>query len=297
MGRINNTQERIKIELIAEHRGRGKNNALILYPIDQLQIVRFIASLKDKKEKRFLLEFTLGAFKLKKSESKNEKKTSNEEKLDKLETMANTTKQQRLKRGIEKAKILGRGLSKLAKKGITGKALDTYYWKEALSRDHFSKAIGGVRVAYLNSKVNREPFRISFQKDPIDNNANLYREGANTVFRTVFHSTHFSGPGTAIFVISPEKILYAGSHEVGRFHHSSFLAGSAVLAAGEIRTNSQGEITWFSNKSGHYRPEKKQVINALEFFKSKGVDLSQVIFYNMQTYRSTNAQKFLETNQ
>jgi hypothetical protein len=44
----------------------------------------------------------------------------------------------------------------------------------------------------------------------------------------------FSGKGWGIFVCDPTGNLYLGTHKVGRFHHSSFLEGTAVIAAGEM---------------------------------------------------------------
>ena len=37
-----------------------------------------------------------------------------------------------------------------------------------------------------------------------------------------------------IFVMSPEQILYVGAKILGKFHHSSFLAGGAAIGAGNL---------------------------------------------------------------
>lgn len=37
-----------------------------------------------------------------------------------------------------------------------------------------------------------------------------------------------------IYVLSPEKVLYVAQKEKGHFHHSSFLAGGAAIAAGKL---------------------------------------------------------------
>jgi len=66
------------------------------------------------------------------------------------------------------------------------------------------------------------------------------------------HST-YGGEGWGIFVLSPEGELYIHSHKVGRFHHSTFLGGGAVAAAGEICVDMMGSIRVISNKTGHYK--------------------------------------------
>ena len=205
----------------------------------------------------------------------------------------------KFRRGTKKAAILGRGLQALERQGKKGLVLSEDYWLEALSPDHAfvtsevkqrynkwlasgsedhffewdlaNRAEGAepptvCEVKYLEKGV-RDQYRIKFQ------DGKFYRKGE--VFDTANERTEFSGGGTAIFVIGPDG-FYSGSHSVGEFHHSSFLSGGAVLGAGEIKTNSEGQIISISNKSGHYKPGKGELINALKFLQGKGVDLSSV---------------------
>ncbi|HUI44309.1 MAG TPA: hypothetical protein VL523_20275, partial [Terriglobia bacterium] len=67
-------------------------------------------------------------------------------------------------------------------------------------------------------------------------------------------STVFSGDGWGIFVVDFQNNLYIHKHIEGDFHHSSFLSGDAVTAAGEITVNEQGWISVITAKSGHYMP-------------------------------------------
>ncbi len=81
-------------------------------------------------------------------------------------------------------------------------------------------------------------------------------------FSTENHSTAFSGRGWAIFVVDLEGNLYAHSHTVGKFHHSSFLSGRPVQAAGEMVVQ-DGTLKVVTCKSGHYAPtwaEMKQFV-------------------------------------
>jgi hypothetical protein len=72
-------------------------------------------------------------------------------------------------------------------------------------------------------------------------------------------STHASGAGWAIFVQAATGEIYVGSHDIGKFHHSSFLAGMPVRAAGELVAD-RGVLKALSGKSGHYQPTPSQIL-------------------------------------
>ncbi|TWT58100.1 hypothetical protein KOR42_14710 [Thalassoglobus neptunius] len=57
-----------------------------------------------------------------------------------------------------------------------------------------------------------------------------------------------------------------------RFNHSSFNAGKDVICAGVMIVDN-GRLKYIDNNSGHYKPDKIQVINALRFLRECGVDL------------------------
>lgn len=91
-------------------------------------------------------------------------------------------------------------------------------------------------------------------------------------------STFHSGQGFAIFVLSLDNKLYVHSHVRGQFHHSSFLSGRPVLAAGELQTNREGRIVKLTNKSGHYNPSRAQNLKMLRVMQASGVDLKRVVY-------------------
>lgn len=75
------------------------------------------------------------------------------------------------------------------------------------------------------------------------------------------------------------------------------MAGGVVKVAGEIKTDPQGNITEVSSKSGHYKPDKEELLTGLRVFKSQGVDLSKVrvvLHQKSGTRFYNNAEKFLE---
>ncbi|CAH9099408.1 unnamed protein product [Cuscuta europaea] len=88
--------------------------------------------------------------------------------------------------------------------------------------------------------------------------------------------TNKSLPGVKwIFVMSTSKKLYAGEKKKGIFHHSSFLAGGATLAAGRLVVE-DGTPKSISPYSGHYRPSDDSLNTFLSFLKEHGVNLDEV---------------------
>lgn len=60
-----------------------------------------------------------------------------------------------------------------------------------------------------------------------------------------------------------------------RFNHSTFNAGKDVICAGIVQVV-QGRLFCLDNNSGHYKPDRIQVMNALMMLRDCGVDLSRM---------------------
>ena len=82
---------------------------------------------------------------------------------------------------------------------------------------------------------------------------------------------------SAIFVLSHEGDLFLTTAQaIGRFHHSSFVAGAPVAAAGEMTVH-HGQVLALSNRSGHYMPPRACLGRVLEKLRQMGVaDLDRV---------------------
>ena len=106
---------------------------------------------------------------------------------------------------------------------------------------------GATMVKYYGNTPKAEKRRLVFKA------GKLHKVSDDSLFDTQALSTAFSGSGWAIFVVSPEGKFYAHKHKVGVFHHSTFLSGSAVMAAGELVVV-QGVVKCITPKSGHYMP-------------------------------------------
>ncbi|UPR01385.1 IQ domain-containing protein IQM5 [Chloropicon primus] len=85
---------------------------------------------------------------------------------------------------------------------------------------------------------------------------------------------------TWIFVCSPEGKIYVGKKRLNpspRFQHSSFLAGGAALAAGQMDVH-RGKVIEVRAFSGHYRPKRENLLAFLQMLNDNGVDTRQVRF-------------------
>lgn len=80
----------------------------------------------------------------------------------------------------------------------------------------------------------------------------------------------------AIFVMDRYGNLYASTHhEVGVFHHSSFLRGRQVAGAGDLRVR-DGVLELISRHSGHYRPDAGDLDRVIDVLRRAGIDFRDV---------------------
>jgi hypothetical protein len=113
----------------------------------------------------------------------------------------------------------------------------------------------GARYVQYYDAVAAEAYRMEFRAD-----GKLCRVHDGSEYDTTGLETCASGDGWAIFVLSPEGKLYSHKHVEGVFHHSSFLSGSAVVAAGEMLVVG-GIVRVVNAKSGHYLPLPENMAN------------------------------------
>ena len=221
----------------------------------------------------------------------------------------NKTLQTKFLRALEKAKIIGKGLVALEKAGFSGKTLNESYWVETFAESHLynHKSLisdwkedstdlsyeewskGKIpeseklkKVTYCNKKERAE-YLVSFEKD---DNGNIILTKNNKPYDTKEERTEFSGNGVAIFVVGSDQKLYCGTHDHGKFHHSSFLSGASVLCAGEIIIK-DGKVEAFTSKTGHYQSGRQEVINFVKFLKEQGLDLSKITYVEVNFDKET----------
>lgn len=138
-------------------------------------------------------------------------------------------------------------------------------------------------VRYLD-EVEREDYKLHVDDD------GLMRTSSGRLFDTTHAGSlwHPQG-GRAIFVMDQHGDIFASKHQIeGRFHHSSFLGGEPVGAAGELGVK-DGKVQLISNNSGHYQPTKTNTYDFIKhLYNDKGAffdrDNLQVKFDPRSTY-------------
>lgn len=141
--------------------------------------------------------------------------------------------------------------------------LDEYVGEE-VAGGHFETA-----VRYLDPR-SREPFRVHVRDG-------LLVDGAGRPLDPALEQ-HPGRDGLAIFVMDAAGNFYASfDARRGHFHHSSFLAGGPVAAAGDFVV-SAGRLRAVTNASGHYRPPAATLERVRARLVEMGVDLSAAEF-------------------
>jgi len=116
------------------------------------------------------------------------------------------------------------------------------------------------RITYLETDDAREKFHLEF-------------EGNNILYAA---SKRKLGNSRNIYVMTPDMEFYAARESMKialTRHHSSFLGGGDVGAAGTLGKSGLWEI---SLDSGHYRPEQQHMVNALYGLQKQGVQMDKI---------------------
>jgi len=86
-------------------------------------------------------------------------------------------------------------------------------------------------------------------------------------YGNLFQSEEFKGAALAF------QGRAVGQSGLERFNHSSFNAGREVICAGFIGIQ-QGVLVWIDHNSGHYKPTRDNLKEAIDLLSADGVDLS-----------------------
>jgi hypothetical protein len=124
-------------------------------------------------------------------------------------------------------------------------------------------------VKYL-SAAERTRFKLTFDGKiwrgadgkPYDTLAENKKHNVKSLTKYDREGVEHWGAVPGIWVLDTQGNFYTSvEHAPGRFHHSSFMAGGLVEAAGQVMFV-QGKMTHINNASGHYKPSQKSLDQA-----------------------------------
>lgn len=141
----------------------------------------------------------------------------------------------------------------------------------ALEKHTGMRDIDAFRIQYFTEKE-RDAFVVAFQK--ISEKTVLLSQGKP--LQTLSAEEKTPENTLSMFVLGHDEKLYVTSHKPGQVQHSSFFMGLPVISAGEIITNTDGELLYLSNRSGHYKPNKQSMLYLLRILHKNGVDLAKI---------------------
>lgn len=122
--------------------------------------------------------------------------------------------------------------------------------------------MGSYIVRYNRSN----PERAALELKP--GNGGITQGTPPTLFSTNNMHSVASGAKYAIFAMSRSGRIYATNHRISRVHHTSPLAGGDVAAAGEMVVQN-GVLLCITNKSGHYAPNERHLVQVLQEVQSR----------------------------
>jgi hypothetical protein len=131
--------------------------------------------------------------------------------------------------------------------------------KDSGLQKDLNDAVYGTAVPYLDA-TQRQQYLVTI-------NNGLLHDGTGQLMDT----NHISNK-TYIFVMDSNGNIYSAPKNTVQ-HHSAFLSGRPVAAAGHMRVT-QGVVDYIDNQSGHYRPPKDYMKQFKKELEKRGVDLS-----------------------
>lgn len=125
------------------------------------------------------------------------------------------------------------------------------------------------QMAYLGRRE-RARYKVTIGRDGLlrDARGKLFSCGPNSVLVADQHGNLYARDAGAIATEAedPSKLAFA---------HSSFLAGQPVAMSVEVEV-AEGKLKHAKNRSGHYRPSRKNFVSWLVGLESRGLDTSEL---------------------
>lgn len=137
---------------------------------------------------------------------------------------------------------------------------DFLAWVETTEEQQFKDrhASEKSRLHYLR-EAERHQYEVHFE-------GRLIKDNDGQPITTQGTGSYSGLDSSAIYVCSARtRKVYSAECEVGRMHHSSFMAGEPVIAAGDWVIKS-GRLVYINTASGHYRPTVGNMTMFLQFY-------------------------------
>ena len=170
---------------------------------------------------------------------------------------------------VGKAPVIAERVLLQAERGATNRASSLFDLKKMDPQflGEETGAVWGSKVKYLDD-AERLKYKLNIKDGKLHNATGAPFDTSNA--RSAF------GGNNAIFVMDEYGSIYASTiHTPGKFHHSSFLSGKPVAAAGELVVEN-GALMNVTRRSGHYQPTANQLEQFLGKLRESGVKLDNV---------------------
>ncbi|GLD96656.1 hypothetical protein PINS_up005339 [Pythium insidiosum] len=127
------------------------------------------------------------------------------------------------------------------------------------------------RVAYYRSDTERRDFEVAVVHNTPES------VPVRLEYVATHRAVHTDSGSKWIFVLTRDARLYVARKRKGHFHHSSFLAGAPIAAAGKIYVR-DGRIRAIEPHSGHFKPTLENLSFLREVLACHGYDLQSIRF-------------------
>lgn len=143
-------------------------------------------------------------------------------------------------------------------------------------------ALQSMRVQYCDAEA-RKPFQVQFQatvsahkgeQDAAEESPAAVVLAAYAETQELVHTDELS---KWIFVVDLRGTMFLGRKRKGLFHHSSFVAGAPIFAAGKIMIK-HGRIIAIEPHSGHFKPTLRNLTALCRMLRDQHVDIAQIAF-------------------
>ncbi|GAB9464560.1 hypothetical protein Gpo141_00001989 [Globisporangium polare] len=142
------------------------------------------------------------------------------------------------------------------------------------------QALQSMCVQYCDAEA-RKPFQVRFKSMPA-----AHKEGAEDATAAAVVLAEYAETQELvqtdelskwIFVVDLAGTMFLGRKRKGVFHHSSFVSGAPIFAAGKIMIK-HGRVIAIEPHSGHFKPTLRNLTALCHVLREQHVDIEQISF-------------------